>query len=82
MSVEFISCCSVLDRNLFFRTSYLLLLGVKPIFVLEGKAPELKYKTLQHRREVQTKIKPLASDYVEVGKRTRINTLQKQVKKN
>ncbi|KAL1117366.1 hypothetical protein AAG570_004692 [Ranatra chinensis] len=36
-------------RNLFFRTTYLLQLGAKPLFVLEGKAPQLKYKTIRRR---------------------------------
>jgi len=36
-------------RNLFFRTSCLLLLGVKPVFVLEGRAPTLKHDTMSQR---------------------------------
>nr|CAD7423931.1 unnamed protein product [Timema monikensis] len=40
-------------RNLFFRTSCLLLLGVKPLFVLEGIAPALKHNTMARRNRRQ-----------------------------
>ncbi|XP_047115106.1 flap endonuclease GEN [Schistocerca piceifrons] len=36
-------------RNLFFRTSCLLLMGVKPVFVLEGQAPAIKKYTMARR---------------------------------
>ncbi|KAF5280105.1 hypothetical protein FQA39_LY18139 [Lamprigera yunnana] len=42
-------------RNLYFRTCYLLLMEVTPIFVLEGKAPEMKYNTIAARNLVQFK---------------------------
>ncbi|KAK9736855.1 XPG I-region [Popillia japonica] len=41
--------------NLYFRTCYLLLLGVNPVYVLEGSAPELKYKTIAARNALQFK---------------------------
>lgn len=40
-------------RNLFFRTCYLLLSGVTPVFVLEGEAPALKYDVISRRNEIQ-----------------------------
>lgn len=40
-------------RNLFFRTSYLLLSGVTPVFVLEGTAPALKHAMISKRNEIQ-----------------------------
>ncbi|CAK1599913.1 unnamed protein product [Parnassius mnemosyne] len=40
-------------RNLFFRTVYLLLADIKPIFVLEGDAPELKRDVMAARNAVQ-----------------------------
>ncbi|KAG4078802.1 hypothetical protein HA402_015392 [Bradysia odoriphaga] len=40
-------------RNLFFRTCYLLLSGVTPVFVLEGDAPPLKYGVICKRNELQ-----------------------------
>ncbi|GFW20749.1 flap endonuclease GEN homolog 1 [Trichonephila clavipes] len=36
-------------RNLFFRVSALLLNGVHPIFILEGKVPELEQATIKAR---------------------------------
>ncbi|KAF5293076.1 hypothetical protein FQR65_LT11068 [Abscondita terminalis] len=42
-------------RNLYFRTCYLLLMQVRPVFVLEGKAPELKLDTITQRNAVQFK---------------------------
>ena len=36
-------------RNVFFRTSALIQLGIRPVFIMDGKAPELKRETLQAR---------------------------------
>lgn len=41
-------------RNLFFRTATLINLNIRPIFVLDGKAPDLKKETLEARRKAQT----------------------------
>ncbi|KAK5638042.1 hypothetical protein RI129_012337 [Pyrocoelia pectoralis] len=41
--------------NLYFRTCFLLLMQVSPIFVLEGKAPKLKYDTMAARNAIQFK---------------------------
>ncbi|CAH2099821.1 unnamed protein product [Euphydryas editha] len=40
-------------RNLFFRTVYLLLADISPIFVLEGDAPELKQDVIAARNALQ-----------------------------
>ena len=44
-------------RNLFFRTATLINLNIRPIFVLDGKAPDLKRKLSRrdekHRRKVK-----------------------------
>lgn len=42
-------------RNLYFRTCYLLLMEVGLVFVLEGKAPELKLDTIAARNAIQFK---------------------------
>ncbi|CAH0600280.1 unnamed protein product [Chrysodeixis includens] len=42
-------------RNLFFRTVYLILADIKPIFVLEGDAPELKRDVMAARNALQFK---------------------------
>ncbi|XP_072759243.1 flap endonuclease GEN [Anoplolepis gracilipes] len=40
-------------RNLYFRTAFLLTQGISPVFVLEGKAPTLKHKTIARRNDVR-----------------------------
>ncbi|XP_043490338.1 flap endonuclease GEN isoform X1 [Polistes fuscatus] len=40
-------------RNLFFRTAFLLTQGIIPVFVLEGKAPILKHKTIEKRNNIR-----------------------------
>lgn len=40
-------------RNLFFRTYYLLQIGIIPVFVLEGSAPPLKYGVIIKRNQTQ-----------------------------
>ncbi|KAL3284049.1 hypothetical protein HHI36_018219 [Cryptolaemus montrouzieri] len=69
-------CCS---RNLYFRTSYLLLMEVYPIFVLEGKASELKYDTIAARNAIRFKGAKPKTDGVKTGKdRTRFHYVLKQ----
>ncbi|KAK9892522.1 hypothetical protein WA026_020507 [Henosepilachna vigintioctopunctata] len=66
-------------RNLYFRTCYLLLMDVYPIFVLEGKAPQLKYDTITARNAIQFKGAKPKTDSVKTGKdRTRFNFVLKQ----
>ena len=40
-------------RNLFFRSSALLTLNIRPIFVLDGDAPELKRTEMINRRNAE-----------------------------
>ncbi|KAF9415226.1 hypothetical protein HW555_007102, partial [Spodoptera exigua] len=42
-------------RNLFFRTVYLVLADINPVFVLEGDAPELKRGVMAARNAIQFK---------------------------
>ncbi|KAJ8734833.1 hypothetical protein PYW08_014083 [Mythimna loreyi] len=42
-------------RNLFFRTVYLVLADIHPVFVLEGDAPELKRDVMAARNAIQFK---------------------------
>nr|CAI5827257.1 unnamed protein product [Callosobruchus analis] len=66
-------------RNLYFRTCYLLLMEVTPVFVLEGKAPELKYDTIATRNVVQFKGAKPKTDGVKTGKdRSRFQFILKQ----
>ncbi|XP_018351109.1 PREDICTED: flap endonuclease GEN isoform X2 [Trachymyrmex septentrionalis] len=41
-------------RNLYFRTAFLLVHGISPVFVLEGKPPILKHKTIVRRNDVRS----------------------------
>jgi flap endonuclease GEN len=43
-------------RNLFFRTSALISLNIRPIFVLDGDAPDLKKETLAARRRALSQV--------------------------
>ncbi|XP_066257695.1 flap endonuclease GEN [Euwallacea similis] len=66
-------------RNLYFRTCYLLLMDVSPVFVLEGKAPELKYDTISARNAVQFKGAKAKTAGVKTGKdRSRFHFVLKQ----
>lgn len=38
-------------RNLFFRTAYLLLMGIHPVFIIDGEAPQLKHQVIAKRNE-------------------------------
>lgn len=52
---------------------------VNPVFVLEGKAPELKYQTIAARNEIQFKGAKPKTDGVRTGKdRSRFNFVLKQ----
>lgn len=62
-------------RNLFFRTSSLLLIGAIPIFILEGEAPQLKQVTIEKRINGNNNENPKNNIIV----RKRLNLLQKQV---
>ncbi|PRD27466.1 UNVERIFIED_CONTAM: Gen1 [Trichonephila clavipes] len=49
---RFMKCqfdCNDISTNLFFRVSALLLNGAHPIFILEGKVPELEQATIKAR---------------------------------
>ena len=65
-------------RNLFFRTNALISLNIKPIFVMDGDAPELKKETLEARRKAETH-----SQTVEVKSlsRTRLKGLMNESQK-
>lgn len=42
-------------QGFLYRTTYLLENGIKPIFVFDGKPPELKFKELARRRAIKDK---------------------------
>ncbi|KAK3101091.1 hypothetical protein FSP39_000861 [Pinctada imbricata] len=42
-------------RNLFFRISHLLQIGMHPLFVIEGNPPELKQEVMAKRQRIRYK---------------------------
>ena len=48
-------------RNLFFRVNALISLNIRPIFVLDGDAPDLKKGTLIARQKTQTQTQTQAT---------------------
>lgn len=62
-------------RNLFFRTAALINLNIKPIFVLDGDAPDLKKETLAARRRALSQ-----NDEVKSFSRTRLKGLMNECK--
>ena len=49
-------------RNIFFRTTAMIELGIIPVFVLDGSAPELKKETMAKRKEAETGIATQPAD--------------------
>ncbi|XP_015594834.1 flap endonuclease GEN isoform X2 [Cephus cinctus] len=66
-------------RNLYFRTSYLLLQGISPVFVLEGKAPDLKHKTIAQRNDTRRGI--VSRVTANKGGRSRFNNVLRECEK-
>ena len=66
-------CC----RNLFFRLSALLQLGVRLVCVIEGEAPALKQQEMSRR--LQTRNKGMTSNCKATFGRGHFNALLKEV---
>lgn len=65
-----------LSRNLYFRTVYLLMQGVSPVFVLEGTAPTLKHTEIARRNDLR---RPDDQERTrKKGGRSRFNTILKE----
>ncbi|XP_054006350.1 flap endonuclease GEN-like [Hylaeus anthracinus] len=65
-------------RNLYFRTSFLLLQGISPVFVLEGKAPNLKHNTIAKRNDVRAGFRERKTAHR--GGRSQFNRILKECK--
>lgn len=65
-------------RNLYFRTAYLLTQGIIPVFVLEGKAPTLKHKTIEKRNNVRAGFQK--TKIARTGGRTNFNRILNECK--
>lgn len=53
--------------GLFNRSVMLLENGIKPIWVFDGKPPELKRNVLKKRKQIKTDAKNDAIDNIEIG---------------
>jgi len=54
--------------GLFYRTSNLIEVGIKPIFVFDGEAPEFKKKTIEERAKAKKEAKKKWEEALEKGK--------------
>ena len=66
-------------RNLFFRVASMVNLNIKPVFVLDGNAPDLKKETLEARRKAQSQ-DPTATKEVKNFSRARLKGLMGECK--
>ncbi|KAK2586205.1 hypothetical protein KPH14_001467 [Odynerus spinipes] len=65
-------------RNLYFRTAFLLMQGIIPVFVLEGKAPTLKHKTIAKRNDIRAGFQARKTN--RKGQRTNFNRILAECK--
>lgn len=65
-------------RNLYFRTAFLLTQGIIPVFVLEGKAPTLKHKTIAKRNDIRAGFQAKKTNHR--GGRTNFNRILTECK--
>ncbi|KAG5342842.1 GEN endonuclease, partial [Acromyrmex charruanus] len=65
-------------RNLYFRTAFLLVHGIFPVFVLEGKPPILKHKTIARRNDVRSRFQERKT--AKRGGRTQFNRVLNECK--
>ncbi|XP_013789009.2 flap endonuclease GEN homolog 1-like [Limulus polyphemus] len=64
-------------RNLFFRVSYLLQIGVNLVFVTEGEAPALKYEVMSQRNNARYHGSNTYKINTEKGNRSRFKAVLK-----
>ena len=60
-------------RNVFFRTLYLVSIGVRPVFVIDGIPPELKRETILKRLDTRCELS---------GKRKNVSDKQRKLKRS
>jgi len=53
--------------GLFFRTINFIEKGIKPVFVFDGRPPELKRITIEEREEIRKEAEALYKEYLEKG---------------
>ncbi|KXB08054.1 endonuclease [candidate division MSBL1 archaeon SCGC-AAA382N08] len=55
--------------GLFYRTSNLVEIGIKPLFVFDGEPPKLKSKTIENRRQIRAEAEKARKKALEKGKK-------------
>lgn len=78
-NVSNVGMCLLYCRNLFFRISHLLQLGVHLVFVIEGSAPELKQQVMAKRQESRYPHKKVVGGQRKGGRRN-FNACLKEVR--
>ncbi|MGB9674957.1 MAG: flap structure-specific endonuclease, partial [Nanopusillaceae archaeon] len=53
--------------GLFFRTINFIEKGIKPVFVFDGRPPELKKVTVEEREEIRKEAENLYKEYLKKG---------------
>ena len=66
-------------RNLFFRIWHLQQHGIRPVFVIEGEAPELKLETMARRQQARFGGAPAKGAYRAKGKRSHFKIWLREV---
>ncbi|XP_003702719.2 XPG-like endonuclease isoform X1 [Megachile rotundata] len=65
-------------RNLYFRTAFLLMHEIQPVFVLEGKAPDLKHNAIAKRNNIRNGFRERKT--AGKGRRPQLNRILKECK--
>ncbi|KZC08486.1 Flap endonuclease GEN [Dufourea novaeangliae] len=65
-------------RNLYFRTAFLLLQGIWPVFVLEGKAHIIRHNTIAKRNDIRNGFRQRKTSHK--GARSQLNRILKECK--
>eukprot|EP01080_Neovahlkampfia_damariscottae_P012089 gene12089-5582_t len=66
-------------QGLLYRTTKMLEYGIKPVFVFDGKPPEMKGGELEKRREKREKAKEEFDEAKEQGEEERVTQLSKRL---
>lgn len=66
---------------MFYRTIRMIDNGIKPVYVFDGKPPQLKTSELEKRAERRTEAEKQRSDAVELGDEASVNKFEKRLVK-
>lgn len=66
---------------MFYRTIRMIDNGIKPVYVFDGKAPEMKSGELQKRSERRAEAEKLLTEAVEVGDAVTVEKFERRLVK-